>query len=103
MSKELVQRLRYTPLYEGHGEESELPEEAADRIEALAAQNLDDKRIQESLEESLHWSQGQCERLRAENERLRMVIGRALRSLDEGSQTDAVSILANSYPSDKGE
>lgn len=38
MSKELVQRLRNTPLYESHGETSELPEQAADRIEALEAE-----------------------------------------------------------------
>jgi hypothetical protein len=35
MSDNLVKRLRATPLYEGHGEESELPDEAADEIERL--------------------------------------------------------------------
>ena len=37
MSDELVKRLRGTPLYEGSGEDSDLGEEAADRIEALEA------------------------------------------------------------------
>lgn len=32
-TKELVERLRRTPLYEGHGEESDSPDEAADALE----------------------------------------------------------------------
>lgn len=35
---DLVKRLRGTPIYEGHGEESDLPDQAADRIEALEAE-----------------------------------------------------------------
>ena len=35
---DLVKRLRATPLYEGSGEDSDLGEEAADRIEQLEAQ-----------------------------------------------------------------
>ncbi|MGV6875863.1 hypothetical protein ACUSIJ_24660 [Pseudochelatococcus sp. B33] len=34
---DIVKQLRMTPLYEGHGEESSLPEFAADTIEALQA------------------------------------------------------------------
>ncbi|HEU4682974.1 MAG TPA: hypothetical protein VFS39_00545 [Nitrospira sp.] len=33
-TKELVERLRSIPLYEGYGEESDLPEQAADALEA---------------------------------------------------------------------
>lgn len=35
----LVSLLRYTPLYESSGEDSHLPEMAADKIEALEAEN----------------------------------------------------------------
>jgi hypothetical protein len=37
MSNDLVKRLRTRPLYEGHGDESELPNDAADEIERLRA------------------------------------------------------------------
>ena len=37
MSDDVVKMLRAKPLYESHGEESELPDEAADEIERLRA------------------------------------------------------------------
>ena len=37
MTIDIVKRLRTRPLYEGHGDESELPNDAADEIERLRA------------------------------------------------------------------
>lgn len=48
----LVQRLRNILLYEGSGEESALPEEAADRIDALKAEN---ERLRSVFADLMSW------------------------------------------------
>lgn len=49
----LVKRLEITALYEGSGEESALPEEAADRINALKAEN---ERMRDALTRIDEWA-----------------------------------------------
>ncbi|MFD2248881.1 hypothetical protein FHS82_000990 [Pseudochelatococcus lubricantis] len=52
MTDKLVERLRKIPLYEGHGEPSSLPEDAADALEAQQA------RIVELEAEARRWEAG---------------------------------------------
>ncbi len=59
----MTARLRGTPLYEGHGEASDLPEQAADTIDALTA---DRDRLREALREAderLRWAREQIDTL----------------------------------------
>ena len=54
---DLVKRLRATPLYEGSGEDSDLGEEAADRLEQLEAQLS----AADTLADVVGTLMGQCE------------------------------------------
>lgn len=44
--QDLIERLNKTPLYEGNGEESDLPEQAASRLQSLGEEV---KRLREAL------------------------------------------------------